>query len=46
MREHILSDNEKTHEEVKRKSIDDVRNENYITSPDIQEEKCKNNNSH
>ena len=46
MREDISSDNEETHEEVKRKSVDDVSNENSITSPDIQEEKCKINNYH
>ena len=45
-REDISSDNQETHEEVKRKSIDDISAENIITSPDIQEEKCKINNYH
>ena len=42
----ISSDNQETHEEVKRKNIDDISTENSITSPDIQEEKCKINNYH
>ena len=41
MREDISSDNQETHEEVKRKDIDDISTENIITSPDIQEENCK-----
>ena len=41
VREDISSDNEETHEEVKRKNIDDITTENIITSPRIQEEKCK-----
>ena len=41
MREDISSDNQETHEEAKHKSIDDISTENIITSPDIQEEKCK-----
>ena len=40
VREHISSDNQETHEEVKHKSIDGICTENIITSPDIQEE-CK-----
>ena len=41
MREDISSDNQETHEEVKRKDIDDISTENIITSPDIQGENCK-----
>ena len=47
VREDISSDNQETQEEeVKRKNIDDISTENSITSPDIQEEKCKINNYH
>ena len=46
MREDISSDNQETHEEVKCESINDISTENIITSPDIQEEKCKINNYH
>ena len=45
MREDISSDNQKKHEEVKRKSIDDISNENSIISIHIQEEKCKIDNN-
>ena len=45
-REDISSDNQETHEEVKHKNIDHISTENIITSPDIQEEKCKINNYH
>ena len=41
VREDISSDNQETHEEVKQKRVDGVSTENIITSPDIQEEKCK-----
>ena len=43
VREDISSDNQ---EEVKHKIIDDFSTENIITSPDIQEEKCRINNYH
>ena len=46
VREDISSDNEEIHEEVKHKSIDGISAENIITSPDVQEEKCKINNYH
>ena len=43
MREDISSDNQETHEEVKRKSIS---TENSITSTHIQEEICKIDNNY
>ena len=46
VREDISSDNQETHENVKRKNIDDISTENSITSHDIQEEKCEMNNNY
>ena len=42
-REDISSDSQETHEEVKRKNIDDISSENSIPTCDIQE-KCNINN--